>query len=296
MRSLLSTLSGASRQLPGSRTKSRAGRAIGFVLTTLGAEPLVQARTADGVFLLDARSRTESSMLWNGHYDDDDVAFLKAVTPPDGTFLDIGANVGLVFIPVSRSLREHGSAIAVEPVPVNFGRLEAAVESNRFAAPVVLRQVALGAAPGTLTLVKEGGRDASGNAVPITAGDGRAGTDVRVTTLDSLVDDLGVSRLDTIKMDVEGWEVDVLRGARRTLETLRPVVYGEFNNQLMPRMGVTFDDAWDILRPLGYEAFAFAARLDLEHRSQPPSNFGNAVLVPQEKVEGLVSSGIRVRR
>jgi FkbM family methyltransferase len=235
-------------------------------------------------------------MLWNGHYDDDDIAFLKAVTPPDGTFLDIGANVGLVFIPVLRALGERGAAVAIEPVPVNFARLQMAVEANRCATSVMLRQVALAAAPGTLTLVKEGGESASGNAVPAAAGDGRPGIEVPVSTLDRLVDDLGLNRLDTIKIDVEGWEVEVFRGAHRTLERMRPLVYGEFNNQLMPRLGVTFEDAWNIFRPLGYEAFAFVARLDLEHRPTPPSNFGNAVLVPSEKVDGLLAAGVHLRR
>jgi len=296
MRPVLTSLSHLSRRLPGSRTKSRAGRVVGYALTRLGAEPLVEAQTEDGVFLLDARSRTESSMLWNGSYDDDDVAFLRAVIPRDGTFLDIGANVGLVFIPVSRSLGEGAMAIGVEPVPVNYARLEAAVRSNRCAASVVLRQVALGASPGTLTLLKEGGENASGNAVAVQGGDPRPGIEVPVTTLDDLVDDLGITQLDTIKIDVEGWEVEVFRGARRTLERMRPVVYGEFNNQLMPTLGVTFEDAWEIFEPLGYEAFAFLARLHLEHRPSPPADFGNAVLVPREKVSGLMAAGVRVRR
>jgi hypothetical protein len=74
------------------------------------------------------------------------------------------------------------------------------------------------------------------------------------------------------------------------------LVYGEFNNQLMPRLGVTFDDAWEIFEPLGYKAFAFSARLHLEHRPSPSSDFGNAVLVPREKVLGLLAAGVRIRR
>ena len=74
------------------------------MLSGTGADPLVTVRTDRGVFVVDARSRTECEMLWSGVYDEDDIDFLHAATPADGVFLDVGANVGLIFIPVWRSV------------------------------------------------------------------------------------------------------------------------------------------------------------------------------------------------
>ena len=124
-RTLLGGVSALSRRLAPSRTKTRIGRVVGAVLCRLGADPVVMVETTDGVFLVDARSRTECEMLWSGVYDPDDIAFLRAVTPAHGIFLDVGANVGLIFIPVWRAM-STGRAIAVEPVPVAFGRLVSA--------------------------------------------------------------------------------------------------------------------------------------------------------------------------
>jgi FkbM family methyltransferase len=292
----LSMASRAARRIPASRTKSRIGRVVGWISVRLGAEPLVAATTTAGVLLLDARSRTESSMLWNGSYDVDDIAFLCAVTPEDGTFMDIGANVGLIFIPVSGVLGPCGTAVAVEPVPVNMARLEQAMGMNRRQCRVELRQVALGVAPGELTLVKEGGKEASGNAVATKAAARGTRVVVPLTLLDLLVEDLGLERLDTIKIDVEGLEVDVFRGATQTLRRLRPIVYGEFNNQLLPQRGVSFADAWRIFEDAGYQAYSFVGRLELEHRPSPPPHLGNVVLVPQEKVPLLGRAGVRIRR
>ena len=148
-RTLLGGVSALSRRLPQSRTKTRIGRVIGAVLSKTGADPLVTVRTDRGVFVVDARSRTECEMLWSGVYDEDDIDFLRAATPADGVFLDVGANVGLIFIPVWRSVTD-GRAIAVEPVPVNFERLTTARLANApTAREPTLLNIALGAEPGS---------------------------------------------------------------------------------------------------------------------------------------------------
>ena len=290
--SLLGRLARFSRQRRSSRQKIRAGRLIGAVLTRLGANPVIQVDAEDGVFLLDARSRTEAAKLWDGHYDADDVAFLQAATPVDGVFLDIGANVGLILVPLLTHLGSHGRAIGVEPVAINFDRLTAVVDRNRPVATVDLRQVALGSAAGTLQLVKEGRGSSTGNAIPSAASSGQAGTTVPVITLDVLVAELALNRLDAIKIDVEGLEVDVFRGATNTLQRFRPVVYGEFNNQLMPKLGVTFLDAWSLFEPLGYQCFSFRDRMHLVHRPVPSAMLGNVVLATPDRLDDLAHHGL----
>jgi hypothetical protein len=52
---------------------------------------------------------------------------------------------------------------------------------------------------------------------------------VPVTTLDGLVERLGLARLDFVKIDVEGFETEVLDGAARSFERFRPIVFAEFN-------------------------------------------------------------------
>ena len=280
-----------SRRLPQSRTKTRIGRVIGTVLSKAGANPLVTVRTDRGVFVVDARSRTECEMLWSGVYDEDDIDFLHAATPADGVFIDVGANVGLIFIPVWRSVTA-GRAIAVEPVPVNFERLTAARLANEpTAREPTLLNIALGANPGVLRLVKEGSASTSDNAVVALAGE--PGLEVPVETLDATCEALGLERLDTVKIDVEGFEWEVFAGGRRTLERFRPIVYGEFNNELMPRRGKTFHDVWAFFEPLGYRCFSFADRLVLEEKPDPPVNLGNVVLVPEEKLAWLADRGVR---
>lgn len=291
---VLAAASSLARRLPYSRTKVRFGRAVGFAAASAGAEPQVTITTDDGTFVLDARSRTEAGKLWNGIYDEDDLAFLRAVTPMDGCYMDIGANVGLILIPLAHHL-SRGRVIGIEPVPVNADRLEQALASNHLTASVEVVRSALGRHVGELLLAKEGPAGSSGNAVPTAASTANA-TTVAVTTLDELCTRLSVEQLDTIKIDVEGFEVEVFSGATHTLSGLRPTVYGEFNNKLMPTHGSSFLDAWAIFKPLDYECFSFIDRMHLLHQPSPSPTLGNVVLVPHERVAALPAQGVRMTR
>jgi hypothetical protein len=55
-------------------------------------------------------------------------------------------------------------------------------------------------------------------------------------------------------MNVEGFEASVMRGARAIISTSRPIIYGEFNNELMPQRGESFLDAYDVVADADYQA------------------------------------------
>ena len=284
------------RRVP--HTVTRALRVVAYVLTVCGCEPVVKAALVDGSRVwLDARSRAESGALWTGIYDENEVAFLRACIEPEAVFVDIGANVGLVTIPVARTIRELGGrAIAVEPIPVNVARLQRSLELNGLEECVEIVSAALGEFDGTIQMEKEGAQGASANAwVVLDRARARAPQTVPLITLDSLVEERGLMRLDVIKIDVEGFEVPVLRGAARSIGHFRPVVYGEFNNELMPMRGYSFLDAWALVEPLEYACYAFGRGGELTEVVHPEPGRGNAVLAPRERADGLLRKHDRAR-
>ena len=80
---------------------------------------------------------------------------------------------------------------------------------------------------------------------------------VASATIDGVVEKLGLDRLDFIKADVEGWELQLLRGAERTLERLRPRMLLELSGAALARAGDRLDDAFGFLAARGYRAFCF---------------------------------------
>src|SRR4051812_9120773 len=122
----LAAMSFAATRLPESRTKIRAGRAIAAVVSACGIDPVCVVRLRDGSLMeLDPRSRTEAEAFWNGEYESAYVHVLKQLIDAFGTpVYDIGANVGLVAIPLARHAGSDGTVVSFEPVPENFARLQ----------------------------------------------------------------------------------------------------------------------------------------------------------------------------
>lgn len=291
---ILSRLSSAARRIPPSPAKARAGRVVAAAATALGAEPICRTRFSDGSLLeLDVRSRTEAGAFWNLDYEPGLVDVLVRLASIMGSAVhDVGANVGLVAVPLARRLREVTAAevVCFEPVEANRLRLERNVALNGLGPVLRVVPSALGDREGVARIRREvNRRSATGNAVIL----GREPLpkaytweeEISVRRLDDLVDDGAVIAPNLVKLDVEGSEVAYLRGARRTLDRSRPVIVGEFNSSLMPNFGTTFLDAAASL-PRDYAVFSFGAHGELVEVT-PRVGLGDVVLAPRERVDDL---------
>lgn len=142
--------------------------------------------------------------------------FLRHALASGGALIDIGANVGLTSIPHA-ILGDFHPVIAVEPELRNFTCLQWNTEAN--GASVVCRHVAVGAEPGTGVLkIKRTPTHhylAEGARAEKLAKTGK-GERVEVVTVDQLASDIG--RLALVKVDVQGCEADVFRGAADVLK------------------------------------------------------------------------------
>jgi FkbM family methyltransferase len=141
------------------------------------------------------------------------------------TFLEVGANFGVYSLP---AIAEHGfaKAVAYEPDPGSFALLERNIERNALASQVSAHNVALSAARGELAL-RLGEFNAGDNRIvaPDAADDGHI-VRVAAATFD---DEVAAGRipLDDLALawiDVQGHELDVLRGARSLLSARVPLV------------------------------------------------------------------------
>jgi FkbM family methyltransferase len=133
---------------------------------------------------------------------------------PGSVVVDVGANIGLFAL---RHALAGARVFAVEPHPGAFGRLRRNIGANGLDGRVTALPWALGGASGWARLVGAPVTPRT-RVVPDPAGT------VPLRTLDSLVADLGLERIDLLKLDVEGAEVAVLRGGRRALPRVRRLV------------------------------------------------------------------------
>jgi FkbM family methyltransferase len=146
--------------------------------------------------------------IYCGLHEFEDMAFLLHMLRPDDLFIDIGANIGSYTVLASAVC--DARSISVEPDPGTMGFLKRNVEANRIGQSVQLIQAALGAASGSVRFTV--GQDTTNRV----AGEADENTrDVEVRTLDEI---LKRQKPVLIKMDVEGYEPEVIAGGLATLD------------------------------------------------------------------------------
>ncbi len=167
-------------------------------------------------------------------------AFRDAVRP-GGTALDVGANVGGYSLLLGQWVGPNGSVHAFEPAPISYDGLVKHICLNNLTDVVHPVRSAVGRGRSVAQLVVAGTHGESRLAV---AGDTAAPSiEVSVTTIDDYCEQHQLTP-DFIKVDVEGWELDVLRGARETIRRCRGRVtlFVEMHPSVWPLIGVTRRD------------------------------------------------------
>lgn len=189
---------------------------------------------------------------------------LARCVPRDGVVVDVGAHAGQ-FTKLFARLAADGRVYAVEPGSYARAILRAAVWVRRLD-NVAIVPAALGAESRLEILnipVKASGAVGFGLShfgAPETRWPRVASELVAQTTLDDLAGSLALDRLDFIKADIEGGELRMLEGARRSLERFRPRLLVELTGAHLARAGDTLADAFAFLAAFGYRAFALDQR------------------------------------
>jgi len=174
--------------------------------------------------------------------------------------LDIGANVGAHSVFLSHLVRAEGRILAFEPLEANVLALRETLRRRSRIDNINVFQRAVGAsqvAEGVIIAVP--GNDFTQASLKThTAGSWRenaAVTEYRVplTSIDSEEEVQSLPHLDFVKIDVEGAELNVLKGAARTVSKHLPMIYCELYERWSASFGYTPADVFHFVRSLGYE-------------------------------------------
>ena len=206
--------------------------------------------------LLDLSDHVIGLNILRGHYERDEIRFVRSVLDPGDVAMDVGAHIGFFTMLMAAMVGSAGRVYAFEPLEAHATMLEQSVVENQFRDRVMFRRAAVGAASGTATLtfpvetLNSGGAYLLRNGTAPLAGNQRK--EVPVVALDTL----DIRRpVRFIKMDVEGAEPQVIRGAERILKDDRPVILSELHpTQLDRASGVSGDEFLAQMKALGYRA------------------------------------------
>jgi FkbM family methyltransferase len=199
---------------------------------------------------VDTRFRVEKFM-WTGVFDADLTALMERVLKPGCVACDIGANSGAVTLPMARMVGASGRVLAVEAAPPTYARLLANLRLNpSLESRVTALNLGVGSAEETLFWNEESDNPGNGWL-------GATGSlPVKIVTLDSVLSARPVARMDFMKIDVEGMELAVMRGAEAALRRHQPVLYFETLARFRNAGGSgNFRRIGDFLGELGYDLF-----------------------------------------
>jgi FkbM family methyltransferase len=233
---------------------------------------------------LDLNEGIDFSIYLLGAFEPGTRKTLQELIKPGDTVFDIGANIGAHTLGIAQSVGNTGRVYAFEPADFAFAKLQRNLALNpELQVRTASRQVLLAA---SLNEAPEREIHASW---PLQSEDkvheklrGRlvSAEKATVETVDNFVQSENISRLDLIKMDVDGHELPVLQGATETLRRFRPILVMEMSPYIHAEFHHSFAEFVDLLKQASYNL--------------TDADTGKSVPLDAPRLEHLISDGASI--
>lgn len=227
-------------------------------------------------FRLDLRDNLQRVAFLTGSYERPLFSHIRRALQPGDVVIDVGANIGIHALPLANRLSVMGGTVyAFEAAPDTAETLVAGAQRNNLANVQVL-PFGLGATEGVKALRNSsqyGPRDVGSRTM---IGDGDVQFEVPVRRFDDWAESVQLQRMDVLKIDVEGSELDVLLGMIDALNRFKPrLVAIEIVDNRLEIKGQSREQLRDLLESAGYVASPPSVfhRLRGEHQRRFGPNF-----------------------
>ena len=169
------------------------------------------------------------------------------------TIIDIGTNIGATALQLALCTGSTGFVYGFEPDPVNYSSCIENIKLNNIS-NVLVGNIGLGDQDATLNMVVQTPLNRGGNRIKSKSDNDEVEQKlVKVTALDNWVDkNKNISKIDLIKIDVEGYEMKVLQGARQTIKTFKPTLFIELDDNNLREQNSSAKELIGVLLNFGY--------------------------------------------
>ena len=229
---------------------------------SVSGRPDVSLFRRDGLnWELDLRQGIDFAIFLQGGFEPMTLREYGRLVKAGDTVFDIGANIGAHTLPLARLVGPHGTVAAFEPTDYAFSKLRRNLALNPLLEQRIIAVQALlvsktedlkpEAIPSSWSLEPPLPGD---NIHPVHKGSYNSLQGATAIQLDQWVDESNIDKLDFIKIDVDGFEIDVLEGAKLTLKRFRPRIMMEFAPYVFEERGQSFGELIALLQMSGYLA------------------------------------------
>lgn len=226
-----------------------------------------------------------------GVYERDIVTLILSVVEAETTYFDVGANIGLLSVPIV-SQRRDVNVVSIEASPATLPFLKKTQSASRRCDAWTVIGVAVGANNGETEFWSGGGANGAFDGIRNTGrGGAKRVVHVPLNTLDEIWHDIGDPAVSVIKLDIEGGESEALRGARELLAQERPILIIEWNKTNIAAYGTRPSDLLEISADTAYKAYAWPNMVPMNNESVLKVAMAMTetfVLVPEDRHLGEV--------
>ena len=212
-----------------------------------------ETKTKEGVILeLDQSDPVASGAIALGVYERYESELFRSKIKPGMAIIDIGANLGYYTAIASRLAGEQGLVVAFEPEPNFFKLLSRNIRRNNMK-NVIPFELAIAEKNGLVNLYLS--NENKGHNSIIRSEELKTSVQIKTTTLDDFLASQKITKVDIIKMDVEGAEILALEGMKNTLIQHLPLLFLEFSPHSIIKINRNPIDFLLNLREIGYSIF-----------------------------------------
>ena len=199
----------------------------------------------------DIRFPARYARYYEADYEAATFDFLQRNCPVGGTFLDCGAHIGLFSVVGAQIVGKTGKVFSFEPTPKTRETLSEVVRLNDCQNIVEVRNEAIAKESGSAVFFDTGGDVSNANSLVQTVGHAD-----RLTVPTVSIDDFTARcqmQINLVKIDVEGAELDALRGGLQTFQNQRPPLSLGLHPNAIAETGASLEEIWNFLSQLDYQ-------------------------------------------
>ncbi len=191
-------------------------------------------------------------------FEESELSFLKTFLKPEDCFVDIGSNIGLFSVLASPLVGKKGTIYAFEPTPKTFTRLMENIKLNSLT-NLFPENIGLSDTSGSMSFYTSNNEyDAWNSMVRLSQLEDSSKININVSALDEYVESKDIQKINLIKLDVEGWEYNVLRGSSNVLSWKdAPVLMVEFNENNAFTAGYYCGQVYEYVESFGYKWYIY---------------------------------------
>jgi FkbM family methyltransferase len=275
-------------------TKMKAAAALYRIISAahklLGKGDSVQVVRKGLLWDLDLSEGIDLAIFLFGQFESGTAKVLERLVQPGSIVLDIGANVGAHTLPLARLVGPKGKVYAFEPTEYAFGKLKRNLQLNpALNLRVIAEQIRLTSSgtndPAEIysswKVIGQEPRHPKHLGIPkSTAG-------AQAITLDEYRDRMGIQKIDFVKLDVDGFEVDVIRSGKDTLRRCQPAICMEISPYVLQERGTSSTELVGVLQESGFQLIDLKTRAPITDpsgklKTSIPDGAGiNVLVLPQ---------------